>query len=96
MTTGKNMDLDKKYLVCPGYVKSINDGELHYISAYKLMRLYNVHPRECIINNYNKFWSKLDSMSDLDKGHLIKLAPRRDGNYNRFKILTSTGLPQET
>jgi hypothetical protein len=37
-----------KYLVIPGYVISENDGDLHYIGAPKLMRLYGVDPRECI------------------------------------------------
>lgn len=39
----------KKYLVRPGRIRSINDGDLHFIEAEELMRLYGVRRQECII-----------------------------------------------
>lgn len=39
---------NKKYIVFPSHIESINDGDIHFISAHKLMSLYNVNPKECI------------------------------------------------
>jgi len=68
----------KKYNVYPGYVKSKNDGEYHYISANLLMKLYNVNPRLCLV-----FSGKKDMYKNFKK--LIPLYPREDGNYNLKK-----------
>jgi len=38
-----------KYAICPGYVRSETDGQLHYIDAVALMRLYKVAPTDCVI-----------------------------------------------
>jgi hypothetical protein len=59
-----------KYLVKPGYVFSKSDGDKHWISADKLIRLYQVNPRECVISH-----------PYLDPEDLIVLEPRYDGNY---------------
>lgn len=37
-----------KYALHPGYVKSMNDGDDHYISFEKLRRLYGLNSEECI------------------------------------------------
>lgn len=34
-----------KFLVIGGYVVSPNDGEVHFVSAYELCRLYGLDPR---------------------------------------------------
>ena len=36
-----------KYIVHPGYIRSKNDGDRHYISYPRLCELYNVNPRDC-------------------------------------------------
>lgn len=41
--------MKKKYLVIPGWIKSANDGEVHWVGASTLMRLYRVNPAECVI-----------------------------------------------
>lgn len=64
---------EKKYLVCPGYVISKNDGERHFIDANTLMRLYGVNPSLCILE------SPIHNMQF--HGPLIRLEPRYDGNY---------------
>lgn len=40
---------EKLFLVLPGEIVSINDWDRHYIDARRLMRLFGVHPRECIV-----------------------------------------------
>lgn len=39
----------RKYKIHPGFVISKNDGDRHYIQARQLMRLYKVHPKECVV-----------------------------------------------
>lgn len=41
--------LPLKYIVFPGEVKSQHDGDIHRVSARDLMRLYGVHPKECVV-----------------------------------------------
>jgi hypothetical protein len=61
-----------KYLVKPGYERSKNDGDKHWISADTLIRLYGVNPKECIRSQFN---------GEQDPQDLIVLRPRYDGNY---------------
>lgn len=66
----------KKYLLCPGYITSWNDGDVHYITEEQLIRLYGVNRNDCV------------SSKDL-KGStsLIALRPRPSGIYRipKFK-----------
>jgi len=67
--------MDKKYIIHPGWVYSITDGERHYITAYQLMNLYHVQPSECIIDR--------DEQSTIGlRGKFIHLHPRGDGDYS--------------
>jgi len=43
-----------KYAICPGYVRSMNDLDRHFIGAGPLMRLYGVAPSECIVLYSNR------------------------------------------
>lgn len=72
--------MKKKYIVCPGNVRSKSDGDLHYISASKLMMLYRVNPAECIIVE--------DEMvaGSLNWEDYIILKPSTDGNYSMIQI----------
>jgi len=67
----------KKYVCCGGYVVSNVDGDEHYISAFRLVRLYNLNPRECILIDHNDPHNFLGQ----DFTGLTFLYPRRDGNY---------------
>jgi len=64
----------KKYLVCPGYVRSITDGQQHYISYGKLIKLYDVNPEECTRDNYNMGFGTI-------KNSLTRLEPLESGYY---------------
>jgi hypothetical protein len=64
-----------RYVLCPGYVTSANDGQEHFISSPKLARLYGVDLRSPNV------------VVDLDHGFRhrpgdICLGPRLDGNYS--------------
>lgn len=73
-----------KYVLCPGWVRSQNDGDRHYIQAWKLARLYGVPPEECITFDPPNGWpsSLIESaMKAQDLHGLIRLYPRSDGDY---------------
>lgn len=61
-----------KYMVHLGWVKSISDGDLHYISAVQLVRLYNLRPEEYVLPGVGR-----------SEGDYINLYPRFDGNYTK-------------
>jgi hypothetical protein len=67
----------KKYLVIGEYVRSKVDGDMHYVSAPELARLYGVNPEECIFDR-SEYFNK-----GFRKGceNLIVLRPRYDGKY---------------
>lgn len=66
------MTTKPRYVVIPGWVASKYDGELHYIDAPTLMRLYRVKPSECVIS----------SIGHKNGEGLIRLRPRHNGVYN--------------
>lgn len=62
-----------KYYLVGGFVYS-DDGDTHYVSARKLVELYNVDLRECIIASRNeRTYRHVNS--------LIKLIPQCSGDY---------------
>lgn len=65
----------KKYLICPGEIRSRHDGDIHKISASQLIHLYKVDPKECIIVN------SPESARGIIWSQYIVLRPRSDGNY---------------
>jgi hypothetical protein len=64
-----------KYALCPGYVRSKTDGDLHYISAPRLAQLYGVQMSECIV--YTPERERTERMDDL-----VFLQPRYHGDYS--------------
>ena len=65
-----------RFLVVPGHVISL-DGDLHYINAMELIRLYGVNRDECLIDKYDG--------RGLGENHgLIVLLPSPKGDYSKF------------
>jgi|688.fasta_scaffold701676_2 hypothetical protein len=64
-----------RYVLCPGWITSRNDGDRHYISAAKLAKCYDVNLRDCLIQLpkqklYPEFYTGM-----------VFLEPRLDGDY---------------
>jgi hypothetical protein len=36
-----------RYVLCPGWVSSVNDGDRHFIGYDQLMGLYGLRPNQC-------------------------------------------------
>lgn len=72
-----------KYIVVPGWITSTNDGQRHYISAYKLIDLYGVKESECIIAGPTDSHLAQRRITRLLEQHQDAkiLAPRNDGRY---------------
>lgn len=66
----------KKYAVHPDRIVSKTDGQMHFISAYQLMKLYGVQPTECVVCS-----DKHPNMG-IHNNDYIHLTPRHDGDYS--------------
>lgn len=78
----------KKYAVCPGWIRSVNDGQLHYINFGALTWLYGVRPDECIHVSaiQERGWN------DEAFGHLVWLYPQdRHEDYESMKAELARG-----
>ncbi len=67
------MAMKKKYLLCPGYVRSKEDGQLHWIDVPTLAELYGVSMIECMT---------LPETQGRRVTDLIPLQPRATGDYS--------------
>ena len=79
---------DKKYLVKPDYVQSKNDGQVHFVTCGKLVKLYGVNPKDCVLWNKNIEDTYLNWHTLFNKqyGHLIWLTPSYHGDYTLPEI----------
>jgi hypothetical protein len=64
----------KKYLVISGYVYGAYDGDRHWVSALRLMHLYGVDPRLCVVRYEELPGQRNDA-------NLIRLEPKANGDY---------------
>jgi len=64
-----------KYIAFGGYVRSQNDGDVHYVTARQLVGLYNVKLSECILASNVRRLSQYEQK-------LIPLHPSSKGDYN--------------
>ncbi len=62
-----------RYVLFPGSVRSIFDGNTHYIGYERLIRLYKLNPCQCV--NGLSQWCRSEPGD-------IRLGPRSDGNYS--------------
>lgn len=69
-----------KYVVCPGFVISKNDGQSRLISFQQLVRLYKINPAECVEYPLRDFGCQ----NTIDKRYpsLQRLYPNYDGDYS--------------
>jgi len=63
-----------RFVLFSGWVIS-DDGDEHHISARRLVDLYRLNPRECVLIESDK------DLRGRDLTGLIELRPRFDGNY---------------
>lgn len=70
--------MKNRIYITGGYVKSINDGEKHFIEAHTVAKLYNIHVRHknvILINNEYKTQDYTYLEGD------VFLSPDSSGNY---------------
>ena len=68
----------KKFIVVGDFITSKNDGDRHFVSAEKLVRLYGLNPQECILKDQRHYPY---GFKGLESDGIIVLYPRYDGNY---------------
>jgi len=64
-----------KYAVHAGHVISPNDGDFHFISAYRVAELYGIPRSECVFLDVPENWLGRDLSG------MIHLYPQADGKY---------------
>jgi hypothetical protein len=64
-----------RYVLCPGWITSQNDGDRHYIGAAQLARLYGVNLRDCLVKPAQEKLHPTDCVGR------VFLHPRFDGDY---------------
>ncbi len=62
------------YMLHPGFVRSMTDGDWHFVSAGALAELYGVNLSDCIIHNERSMY--YNSIQNV-----IHLKPSRTGEY---------------
>lgn len=65
---------EKHFLIVPNYVISKYDGQEHFISEHKLMNLYGVERRECVVS--------YDPCGRREEEGLLWLEPSYEGDYS--------------
>lgn len=75
--------MNKKVILWPGIVRSKNDGDLHFISAYRLARLYGVLPSDTVV--VASSWIDLIragfTQQKIEREGWLELFPLYDGKY---------------
>lgn len=78
-----------KYALFPGHVTSKTDGDVHFVGAQDLARLYGVNMRECVVLPFPKTAAEEVRWQEMYKFvvqfELIKLRPQYDGDYRLEK-----------
>lgn len=71
-----------RYVIVPGVIRSQNDGQLHYVGALALMKLYGVRHDECTVYDH-RLAAQSPNYSRIHrwKLELIQLRPQYRGNY---------------
>lgn len=65
-----------RYILHSANICSKTDGQSHFISCHKLMKLYGLNKKDCyFINNLD------DTLGFKNQNGDIHLFPRYDGNY---------------
>lgn len=67
------------YILHPGYIRSKTDSDIHFIDGVQLMKLYNVHWRNCVVIPHGAPTPEFYNDSTY-----IHLYPRYDGNYKNY------------
>jgi hypothetical protein len=75
------------YALCPGYVVSKHDGQLHFIGAYQLAWLYRLKIEQCFIADTP------EKEKYATKKHMTLLRPNYKGSYDLPEKDSNTSTP---
>lgn len=85
-----------KFIVHGGWVRSVRDGQLHYISARKCCEAYGIlyyDKRVFALVEHRNPNDTEHTLRGIRQGHYVHLYPRPDGDYaEHFRDLTEPQL----
>jgi hypothetical protein len=67
----------KRFVLLGNTMRSRSDGDIHYVSAARLLDLYGLNPAECILIEYRDLERKARGLAE----GLTWLGPRYNGDY---------------
>lgn len=75
-----------RYLLCPGLVTSMKDGQRHHVSASQLAMLYGVSMADCLVlpasaNSVDRLLERRRLVRRAMSGELTLLVPLDGGDY---------------
>ncbi|EHM1384145.1 hypothetical protein KFS98_003632 [Salmonella enterica] len=82
------------FVLCPRGVESKNDGQIHHISAVKLIELYGLKKQDKTML-MDSVWSNYRSREEFERIHkergikIVYLGPRYHGNYDLEKEIAN-------
>ena len=77
-----------KYVLCGRYITSPNDWQRHYVSGHRLIELYGLDPRECLVYDPdNPMHAGIANKKGKDG--LIWLYPKHNGQYDLVESMTA-------
>lgn len=71
----------ERYAIYPGWVRSKNDGQDHFITASELAHLYGVRLDQCIVIEHDDYLKSWRRELIARASQLPGLWPRSDGDY---------------
>lgn len=76
----------------PGWISSRNDGDWHYITYNKLIRLYNLNPRDCVL------WDDKVPATFIgrNKDNYKHFYPLYSGDYHLYEGKGNESIEQKT
>lgn len=76
--------MTRRYLLCPGLVRSATDRCMHYVDAVNLAQLYGVQMSDCIVlprQRLDNHLVRMELLARASRGELVGLTVRSNGDY---------------
>lgn len=81
------MNTKLNIVVHGGFIQSVNDGQIHYISSHRLCNIYGLNANASNIIPVKEYGRLSIVNHNVFTMGFIHVYPRQDGKYSLFKLL---------